>query len=219
MMFFHPSKPIATCTAKDCADCPVANVVHCHFRLRDLTHFLLVWVPGFVVGAAGLLAFGAGPLAVWIALILGFFCVVEIRVLCSHCPHYAEDSPTLSCWANHGVPKLWKYRPGPTSTVEKAVFLGGLALVWVFPPVFLVIGERWFLLALYVLTNAAFFATLKLSFCSRCMNFACPLNSVGEEARELFFQRNPAVAKHWGKPTQDEGGRPLPGKAPNAMSR
>lgn len=39
--------------------------------------------------------------------------------------------------------------------------------------------------------------TLKLFLCSQCMNFACPLNSVGDTNRDLFFQRNPSIAEHW----------------------
>ena len=85
------------------------------------------------------------------------------------------------------------------SVIEKLIFFGGLAVVWGYPLPFFWTGELWFLLVLYFLTNAAFFATLKLFFCSQCMNFACPLNSVGKATRDQFFQRNPSVAEHWGK--------------------
>jgi hypothetical protein len=164
-----------------------------------LIHFLLIWLPGVVIGGAGVLTSGAWPLVAWIVIILGFFGVVEIRVLCSHCPHYAEDGETLGCWANHGSPKLWKYRPGPMSALEKSIFFIGLGVVWGYPLPFLLIGEQWFLLAIYVLTNAAFFVTLKLFLCSQCMNFACPFNSVESSARDLFFHRNPSVAAQWGR--------------------
>jgi len=202
MSFLDPSKPIATCVASDCTDCPAEGVVHCHFRPKELAHFLLICFPGFFVGGAGVLAFGTWPLMAWIAIIIGFFGFLEIRVMCSHCPHYAEDGLTLGCWANHGSPKLWKYRPGPMSAPEKLAFFCGLAVICVYPLPFFWIGERWFLLALYFLTNAAFFMTLKLFLCSQCINFACPLNSVGKAARDLFFERNPSVAEHWDKPVQ-----------------
>ena len=154
MSFLDPSKPIVTCVASDCTNCPVDEVVHCHFRPKELAHFLLICFPGFLVGGAGVLAFGTWPLAVWIAIIIGFFGFLEIRVMCSHCPHYAEDGLTLGCWANHGSPKLWKYRPGPMSPLEKLAFFGGLAVVWVYPLPFILIGGRWFLLVLYFMTNA-----------------------------------------------------------------
>ena len=201
MSFLDPSKPIATCVATDCTACPVEGMVHCHFRPKELVHFLLISLPGFLIGGAGILAFGFWPLVVWIAIIVGFFGFLEIRVMCSHCPHYAEEGSTLGCWANHGSPKIWKYRPGPMSALEKVMFFGGLAVVWVYPLPFLAINERWFLLALYILTNAGCFMTLKLFLCSQCMNFACPLNSVGDTTRDLFCQRNPSVAEHWGKST------------------
>ncbi len=197
MAFPNPSLPIATCRASDCAECPVADSIHCHFRPAELAHFLLICMPTFLVGGAGVLAAGLTPLLIWIAIIIGFFGFVEIRVLCSHCPHYAEEGATLGCWANHGSPKLWKYRPGPLSTAEKVVLLGGFALVWGYPLPFFIAGGLWFLLALYLLLDAGFFMTLKMFLCSQCQNFACPLNSVPDSARALFFERNPSVARAW----------------------
>jgi hypothetical protein len=31
------------------------------------------------------------------------------------------------------------------------------------------------------------------------MNFACPLNNVGEQVRANFFKRNPTVSRAWGR--------------------
>jgi hypothetical protein len=199
MAFLDPSKPIATCIATDCVECPVSKEVHCHFRPKELAYFLLICFPGFIVGGAGILAYGVWFLAFWIAIVFGFFGFLEIRVMCSHCPHYAESGTTLGCWANHGSPKLWKYRPGPMSLIEKMLFFGGLIVVWGYPLPFFWIGKKWFLLALYFLTNAVFFTTLTMFLCSQCMNFACPLNSVDQATRDQFFQRNPSIAEHWGK--------------------
>jgi hypothetical protein len=88
------------------------------------------------------------------------------------------------------------------STTEKLAFFGGFIAVFGYPLPFLVIGEQWFLLTLYVLTNAAFVTTLKMFLCSQCINFACPLNSVEDAARDLFFQRNPSVGHAWGRAGQ-----------------
>lgn len=199
MAFPDPTKPIATCSASSCAECPVAARVHCHFRPRDYLHFLLISLPGFITGGAAIYDFSKWALFMYLIVIIGFFGLLEIRVMCSHCPHYAEKGATLTCWANHGSLKLWRYRPGPMSTAEKFWFFFGLIGVWGFPLPFLFLTKAWLLLALYLLTNAAFWATLKLFLCSRCMNFACPLNGVDEAAREMFFQRNVSVAKHWSK--------------------
>jgi len=95
MTFPDPSKPIVTSVASDCTDCPVGDVLHCHFRPKELIHFILICFPGFIVGGAGVLAFGTWPISAWITIIIGFFGFLEIRVMCSHCPHYAEDGLTL----------------------------------------------------------------------------------------------------------------------------
>ena len=207
MAFLDPSTPIATCNAADCRNCPTADSIHCHFRPMELFHFLLISYPPFLIGGAAVLNIGFMPLAIWIGVIISFFGFVEIRVMCSHCPHYAEKGSTLSCWANHGSPKLWKYRPGPMSLAEKAVFIGGLIVVWGYPLPFFIIGEIWFQLGLYLLVTTGFFVSLKRFLCTQCMNFACPLNGAPETARNLFFERNPVVAKAWGKDFDCEKGK------------
>jgi hypothetical protein len=150
----------------------VADSIHCHFRPADLAHFSLISIPPFLVGGAAVLAAGPAPLFIWVAVIVGFFGFAEIRVMCSHCPHYAEDGAILGCWANHSSPKPWKYRPGPMCTAENVVFLGGLAVVWGYPLAFFVVGGLWFLFGLYALLTTGFFVTLKMFLCSKCMNFA-----------------------------------------------
>jgi hypothetical protein len=203
MAFLDPTVPIATCDASDCTDCRVADSIHCHFRPAELAHFLLICMPTFLVGGAAVLGAGLMPLALWIAVCVGFFGFLEIRVMCSHCPHYAEEGSTLKCWANHGSPKLWKYRPGPMSTTEKVLFYAGLVAVWGYPLPFFATGGQWFLLGLYLLLAAGFFATLKMFLCAQCMNFACPLNGVPEPIRMKFFERNPVVGRAWAAESMD----------------
>jgi hypothetical protein len=203
MAFLDPKKPLATCVVESCDGCPVHGTLHCHFQARDLAHFLLIVSPSFLLGGAGILHVGPWYLVPWLAIVLGYFGLLEIRVMCSHCPHYAEPGHSLQCWANYGSPKLWKYRPGPMSRVEKSLFLGGFAAVWGYPLVFLLGGMQWFLLAVYALASAGFFATLKIHLCSQCMNFACPLNSVQDETRRAFFARNPQIAQAWGVVIRD----------------
>jgi len=180
------TKPIATCSADDCAGCQVGEAVQCHFRLRDHVLLTLIWMPSILIGGAGVLATGLAPLIGWGIFMALFFGLVETRVLCSHCPHYQEPGPVLRCWANRGGLKLWAPRPGPMSLIERWVFLVGLAAVWLFPLVLLVGGRRWLLLALFVFTTAGFFIALKL-----------PLNGVGDETREAFLARNPGMARAW----------------------
>jgi len=195
--FLDPTKPIATCISESCEGCAVSQAVHCHFHARELIHFLFIVAPSFLLGGAGIAHLSGWWLAPWFAIILGYFGLLEIRVMCSHCPHYAEPGSTLKCWANYGAPKLWKYRPGPMSFMEKILFLGGFVVIWGYPLAFLLVGSQWFLLLVYVLSATGLFLTLKMFLCSRCMNFACPLNGVDDEVRRAFWERNPAIAQAW----------------------
>lgn len=73
MAFPDPTCPIATCIAGSCVDYPVSEKVHCHFRPKDLIHFLLISFPGFIVGGAVIFAFNQWLAAVYMAIIVGFF--------------------------------------------------------------------------------------------------------------------------------------------------
>ena len=197
MMFLDPDKPIITCVSESCNDCSVADALHCHFSPKDLIHFLCIVLPSFLLGGAGIYNVRGFLLFLWILMIIGYFGFVEIRVMCSHCPHYAEKGNSLKCWANYGAPKVWKYRPGPMSFMEKVIFFGGFTVIWGYPILFLLAGMQWFFLLVYVILVVGFFMTLRMFLCSRCMNFACPLNTVDENTRQEFFKRNPEVAKAW----------------------
>jgi hypothetical protein len=198
-MFLDPRRPLTTCVARCCEDCPVGKDVHCHFRGRDLAAFLFAGLPMVIVGSAGIDRVGPWWLVPWGLIVFAYFGFVEIRVMCSHCPHYAEPGKNLQCWANYGSPRLWKYRPGPMSSTEKTVFFIGLVLVMGYPLAFLLAALQWFLLAVYLVTLISFYLTLRRSYCSECMNFACPLNNVDGRVRAAFFMRNPTIARAWGK--------------------
>jgi hypothetical protein len=197
LKFLDPDKPIATCISKTCDNCPAHETLHCHFSLKDLIHFFLIVMPSFLLGGAGIYHISGWWILPWLAVIIGYFGFIEIRVMCSHCPHYAEEGNSLTCWANYGSPKLWKYRPGPMTLWEKVTFFAGFACVWGYPLFFLIAAFQLFLLIVYLLTVAGFFTTLRMFLCSQCMNFACPLNTVNDEERRPFFERNPEVAKAW----------------------
>lgn len=200
MKFLDPENPIATCVFETCDNCSVGNDLHCHFVLKDLIHFLLISLPPFLIGGAGIYTINGWWLLPWLVIIVGFFGFVEIRVMCSHCPHYAEEINSLKCWANYGAPKIWKYRPGPMTFLEKTIFLTGFVFVWGYPLIFLLTnGIQLFLLIVYIISTAGFFMTLKNFLCSQCINFACPLNSVSAKVRQGFFEHNPEVSKAWNK--------------------
>lgn len=197
MLFLDSEKPIATCESISCDDCKIKKTLHCHFHLKDLIHFLLIALPPFLLGGWGIYNVSAWWLILWIIFVIAFFGFIEIRVMCSHCPHYAESPTSLKCWANYGSPKLWKYRPGPMIIVEKAIFFTGFIIVWGYPLLFMIIYKQIFLMIIYLISTGGFFMTLKIFMCSQCMNFACPLNSVDEKIRDQFFKKNPSVAEAW----------------------
>ena len=199
MLFYPKDKPLETCSSKNCEKCNVKNKVNCHFNPMQLIHFCSVALPSMIIGAVGLFRYNLWLFIIWFLITAGYFALLEIRVMCSHCPHYAEKSKTLKCWANYSIFKLWKYNPGPMNLFEKILFLGGLALIWGIPLVALIVDLQIFLWIIYVLTSVGFFMTLQLCFCSICMNFACSLNRVIDEDRDKFFAKNPDIAKAWGK--------------------
>lgn len=191
--------PLKGCTATDCRDCQVADDLVCHYTTGQLVRFLLLSLPGFILGGIGLWAAGAVWLAVWIGLAVAFFMFIEIRVMCSHCPHYGQPGSSLSCWANYGAPKLWTYRPGPMSGPEKTVFFGGFAVIWGLPAVVMLARADWIYLVLFLAATAVFFVALAAGYCSRCQNLACPLNRVPESTRRAYFDGHPDEARAWGR--------------------
>jgi hypothetical protein len=123
MDFLDPSSPITTCEATDCAGCSVAGSVQCHFGPEDLIHFYLICFPAFLVGGAALFSSGWIPFLIWVGIFITFFGFVEIRVMCSHCPHYAEEKSSLRCWANYGSPKLWFLVPSRDLRTSQCILL------------------------------------------------------------------------------------------------
>ncbi len=85
------------------------------------------------------------------------------------------------------------------STFEKIVFFSGFVVI-LLPPIVLFLAEGHYLsLAFYVVLLVAFKIGLKRLYCQRCMNFACPFNTVDEATRNAFFDENPNIKKAWGK--------------------
>ncbi len=197
MAFLNPNRSITTCTAESCDGCPVSNTLHCHFSARDLAYFMLVVAPPFMVGMIAVAQISWTMMGIYGLFFLLYFGLIEIRVMCSHCPHYAESGPTLQCWANYGMPRLWKYRPGPMNRWEVFIFFAGFASLLIFPMVIMVTSSQWLLLFLILVTGVSSTTTLLRSFCSQCFNFACPLNRVPQSVRDQFFERNPTVAEAW----------------------
>ncbi|MHA2296674.1 MAG: hypothetical protein ACXAEU_11380 [Candidatus Hodarchaeales archaeon] len=102
----------------NCSECDLCNVLFCRFEKRFANKFTLGNTIYRVVALAVLFLAGIIVNQPWLmpiyllGIILVFF-IFEPRLLCSHCPFYEKEGKFLQCWALRGMPKLWKYRPGP----------------------------------------------------------------------------------------------------------
>lgn len=82
------------------------------------------------------------------AILLLFFTVIEIRILCRHCPYDARSGLTIRCFANYGLPTFWRYQPEPMNGFEKT----GLIICFLFIgfiPIFTEAYAVWFLSSSY----------------------------------------------------------------------
>ncbi len=182
----------------ECVSCSISERLDCRFQLKSSLRFLaaaLIFViPAFIgVIFAGYTWFLLG----WIVYMIFFLQVWENRILCSHCPFYAEKGKTLRCNANYGLWKLWKYKPGPMSGGEKIQFIIGIIIFIGYPFPFLILGKEYLLLAISILGALVLTATLLKGMCVRCLNFSCPLNRVPKDVVDAFLLRNPVMRKAW----------------------
>ena len=203
----------------DCANCGNNLQLNCKWDRKLLTGFLVISfsyiiVAFFGMAVTGLLTEMWWPLIAMIVFFPVFFVVVEIRVLCCHCPFYAEYSKILHCLANHGIPKLWRYRPGPLNRVEKITFLAGFVFFFLVPVLTQTYGI-WFLAELYpdynlitllgligiasatLLTAVTMIVIVRIHHCPRCVNFSCPLNKVPKSLVDEYLEQNHVMKKAW----------------------
>lgn len=181
-----------------CADCSLGGRLKCRFRAGDLLHFLGMFggfafpaIIGVTLGGYGWWLLG------WLAFALVFFELWEIRILCSHCPYYAEKGHTLHCIANYGSLKVWKYRPEPMSQSEKIQLWIGFAILGGYPFPFLLLGGQFVFAFLAFWGLCLFFWTLQKYTCPQCVNFSCPLNRAPKEVVDGFLRRNPTMRAAW----------------------
>lgn len=195
------TSPLRPCTWKpitECEDCSLREDLMCRFESRDLVHFLMLLLPFAVTVIAGTIRARYGMLLFWwLAYSIFFFFVWEARVLCRHCPMWAEESRVLHCHANSGVVEIWKYEPGPMSKSEQVQFLLGGLIWFAFPFVFLLIGREYLLIFIGLASAVSGIYSLWRSVCSRCINFSCPLNNLRKEYVDAYLRRNPAIRAAW----------------------
>ncbi|WP_455283871.1 hypothetical protein [[Eubacterium] cellulosolvens] len=188
------------------------STFHLGVRLRydksDLKWFMLFgWTP-LLTGAIFMatssisylgLGFMIGPLAInegtimilpLLALSMTFFVGVEWYVLCRHCPIYQysgqehDNEKRFYCVGNWGSPKLFRYKPGKISWIEKVTFILWPTLSFCFPLLYVL--DRFELILIQLLIVFVFWFTLNHWLCASCPNFGCILNHVPSDQRREF---------------------------------
>ncbi len=209
-----------TCTwdkHSNCMNCEIKGNLDCKWKKILLLRFYKGASPALFFGGIGFVFVGLFvsfiPLLIYIAFWILFFGLVEIRVLCSHCPYYAEPGFILHCLANHGTIKLWRYHPEPMNLFEKSSFLAGALFFVLFPVLTEIYGiyallvqsnpNNIQLIALIGLANLSFFSGiyffyfLQKNICLKCVNFSCPLNKVPKHLVDSYLQKNLVMKKAW----------------------
>jgi len=202
--------PFGICTWQDisrCADCPIGDTLNCRFNWGDLLYFLAAFLPPAIAIVAGMIRGGFGwYLLGWVGYMIFFFFVWEARILCSHCPYWAEGGRVLHCLANYGVIKIWRYHPGPMSVSEKVQFLVGVGIIVLYPFPFLIIGKEYVLALIALAGLVSFGFSLKKHVCTRCVNFSCPANGVPKEIIATYLRRNAVMRRAWEESGYQLGG-------------
>ena len=197
MPFLPPDQPLSTCIRGSCDGCEVRGRIVCHFDARKLAGFYALAAPALLVGIVGMATISWCALIGWVFLYIIALVVLGVRSTCTHCPHYAEPGlKGLRCWINYGYPKLWAYRPGPLVGWEKTAHFGVFGLVFLYPVPFLLqhglrIGGAW--TVIFLALAAGFLLGLRRWYCARCMNLACPFNTVDDATRAVFRRYNPST--------------------------
>jgi hypothetical protein len=195
------NNPYDICTWRpisECSDCAISGYLKCRFKKGDLLRFIVLFLAFSVPAFAGMVLGGYGwHLLGWVGLAIIFFGFWEIRVLCSHCPYYAEKGMVLHCIANYGCPKFWKYRPEPINNSEKIQLAIGLVTICGYPFPFMILGGQIILFVVAACGLLLFFSILVKYTCSRCVNFSCFLNRAPQNIVDEYLKRNPVVRKAW----------------------
>ncbi len=184
--------------SEECHYCSIKGKLICHFQSKYLLSFVGLFFIFVITIFIGVIMSGYGwYLLGWVGFWLIFFEFWEIRILCSHCPYYAEEGRTLHCIANYSSLKIWNYHPEPMNKFEKIQLIIGFIILVGYPLIFLILGNQIILLIISIIEILGFFSFLILRRCNKCVNFSCPLNRVKKECIDAFLKKNPVMRKAW----------------------
>lgn len=221
----NTSQEEISCTWQDesnCIECSLDEKLICRYNKKQWQYLISTLIPWILLEAGGLIFIGFVPGKWWPLItysgvtIAFFFLGIKSYVLCSHCPFYAEEGKILHCPANTGLPKFWKYRPGPMNTFEKIIlttfffFLFTWGLGWEIYGIYFAaknfgFSSLAFTLSLSVVTLLTiatltrFIVVLQKDFCPYCPNFSCPMNRVSKKIIVEYLEKNPKMKEAWEK--------------------
>lgn len=206
----------------DCSICKIHGKLACKWDKKILGGFHGIAWPSLILSVFGILVVGflTGawlPLITYGVYFFLMFGILEIRFLCSHCPYYAEDGKVLHCLANHGSFKIWRYHPEPLNRFEKFMMYFLIFTIFFIFPLSVSGYGIWYLAVEYstygliallgmigitigiLASSLSFVNTLKLFFCTSCVNFSCPLNKVPKLVIDEYLRKNDVMRKAWEK--------------------
>lgn len=212
---------ITSCTHRDdadCENCTTKDQLDCRWERGLLLRFMYNMLPPFILGIGGIII-GAIFTGGWwrLGAVAGYFAmffIIETRILCSHCPYYAEDGIILHCLANHGFFKYAKYHPEPMNLFERILLVIGFVLFAISFPLAqsfdLIIIAKYLssyntsiLITLSVIAGLTMlsiiiaFTVLFTRICPHCVNFSCPWNRVPKEVVDAYLEKNPVMKEAW----------------------
>ena len=189
----------SACIRQDCKGCPIRAKLLCVHTLSDLAHFCAIFALWLIPFLGGMIA-GRHWIGLWawVGLAFLFFGYVEARLLCRHCPHYAEPGFFLRCHANWGLPKIPALDPRPLSRWEKGLWLAWGAVLFLYFVPFFWAGGQWGFLGAALAGTAVVAWRLQRHQCQRCYNLSCPVNRVPASVKTEFFKNYPDFARAWG---------------------
>jgi len=199
------------CIWKDkvlCNDYKIKGKLQCHTQIRYTILFMVGWFSYIIPAIWGVVNIYLGGILDfqftiyyiigWIGYYLVFFLVWEQRILCRHCPYYAElRSKVLKCYANGGLPKVVKFSPKPMSKSEKIQFIVALLIFLLILLPILLLGYQVYPLIGYGVGSIFWIISLQLVVCPKCVNLSCPLNRVSKEVKKIFIEKNQILKKEW----------------------
>jgi hypothetical protein len=191
---------------EECGGCDLNSMLFCRPKMKYLVYFATPLFIGIiptvliVLFASISLPFKLVFFISWFLYGMFFFNVWETRILCNHCPYFANESQkVLHCVIDKGKYKAGTYDPGPLSLSEKIQFGVGGILVMTFPIPFLLIWQLYLALFFYIPSLLLWILVVQTRVCTDCINFACPLNRVPKDVVTRFMNRNPIIKEAWEK--------------------